>query len=67
MLYVLIKPMKNKFWRWRFYMAERIAERMDLDYYGVQGIYVFGSTNNGSAGPGSDFDLLVHLRQPAAT
>jgi hypothetical protein len=52
---------EDKFWRWRYFMAERIAERMDLDYFGVQGVYVFGSTNNGSAGPGSDIDLLVHF------
>ena len=24
-------------------------------------MYVFGSTNNGMAGPGSDIDLLVHF------
>lgn len=56
------KTYDDKFWRWRYYMAERIAERMDLAYYGVKGIYVFGSANNGSAGPGSDIDLLVHFQ-----
>jgi len=52
----------DRFWRWRFYMAERIAERLDLAQFGVKGIYVFGSTNNGTAGPGSDIDLLIHFQ-----
>lgn len=52
----------DRFWRWRYYMAERIAERLDLERYGVNGIYVFGSTNNGTAGPGSDIDLLIHFQ-----
>ncbi len=53
---------EDRFWRWRYYMAEHIAERLDLEYFGVQGLYVFGSTNNGTAGPGSDIDLLVHMQ-----
>lgn len=52
----------DRFWRWRYYMAERIAERLELDQFGVKGIYLFGSTNNGTAGPGSDIDLLVHFQ-----
>jgi len=28
----------------------------------VVALYVFGSTKNGTAGPGSDIDLLVHVR-----
>jgi hypothetical protein len=52
----------DRFWRWRYYMAERIAQRMDLDHFGVKGFYVFGSTNNGTAGPGSDIDVLVHFQ-----
>ncbi len=55
------KVYDDRFWRWRYYMAERIAERLDMEYYGINGIYVFGSTNNGLAGPGSDIDLLVHF------
>ena len=43
-------------------MAEKIAERMDLDYFGVEGVYLFGSTNTASAGPGSDIDLIIHFR-----
>ena len=48
-------------WRWREFMAERIAAELDRDRFGVRQIYVFGSTKNGTAGPGSDIDLLVHF------
>ncbi len=51
---------EDEFWRWRFYMAERIADSMELPRFGVKALYVFGSTNNGTAGPGSDIDLLIH-------
>ncbi len=51
----------ERFWRWRHYMAERIAARLDPARFGVKSIYLFGSTNNGTAGPGSDIDLLIHF------
>lgn len=49
-------------WRWRQRMAERIARRVDPASSGVVGLYLFGSVKNGTAGPGSDIDLLVHFR-----
>ncbi|MDD3023454.1 MAG: nucleotidyltransferase domain-containing protein, partial [Syntrophomonadaceae bacterium] len=51
----------DRFWRWRMYMAERIAHRLDGNSFGVKAIYVIGSTNNGTAGPGSDIDLVLHF------
>jgi len=56
------KPVDDTFWRWRYYMAERIAEHLDFGRYGVKGVYLIGSTNNGTAGPGSDIDLLIHIQ-----
>ncbi len=56
------KSPEDKFWRWRHYMAERIADRMDLEYFGVRAVYLFGSTNSGEAGPGSDIDLIIHFQ-----
>jgi pyruvate,water dikinase len=50
------------YWRWRLYMAERIAEDIDPARFGVVAIYVIGSTKNASAGPASDLDLVIHLR-----
>jgi hypothetical protein len=50
------------YWRWRYRMAEQIASHLDADRFGVAGLYLFGSTKNGMAGPASDIDLLVHFR-----
>jgi len=52
----------ENYWRWRQGMAEQIAAEMDPGRFGVVGLYLFGSTKNGTAGPGSDIDLLVHFR-----
>jgi predicted nucleotidyltransferase len=51
----------DRYWRWRFQMAERIARDLDPERFGVNAIYVFGSTKNATAGPASDIDLLVHF------
>ncbi len=47
--------------RWRLAMAQRIAAELDPARFGVRALYVFGSTKNFTAGPGSDLDLLVHF------
>jgi hypothetical protein len=52
----------ESYWRWRYRMAEQIASRLDADRFGVSGLYLFGSTKNGTAGPASDIDILVHFR-----
>ncbi|MGE5614233.1 MAG: PEP/pyruvate-binding domain-containing protein [Bacillota bacterium] len=49
-------------WRWRYYMAEQIAAKLDPQLYGVKALYLIGSTSNGTANPGSDIDLLVHFQ-----
>jgi len=46
-------------WRWRQRFAERIAVAIDPNRFGVQGVYLFGSTEVGDAGVGSDIDLIV--------
>ena len=48
-------------WKWRHYMAEQIASRIDLNAFNVKGIYLFGSTNNCTARLNSDIDLLIHF------
>jgi len=55
-------PERDDFWRWRLQMAERVAANMDEARFGVAAVYVFGSTKNATAGPGSDIDLLVHVK-----
>ncbi|NMB76056.1 MAG: pyruvate, phosphate dikinase [Myxococcales bacterium] len=49
-------------WRWRMQVAERLASECDGARFGVLAFYVFGSTKNATAGPGSDIDLLLHVR-----
>jgi len=49
-------------WKWRLRMSEKIASEIDADRFGVIACYVFGSTKNATAGPGSDIDMLVHFR-----
>jgi predicted nucleotidyltransferase len=48
-------------WRWRLRMVERIGQALDAQRFGVVGLYIFGSTKNATAGPGSDIDLLIHF------
>lgn len=57
----VIEDREDQGWKWRHYMAEQIAERMDMHTYGVKGIYLFGSTNNCSARCNSDIDLIIHF------
>jgi hypothetical protein len=46
-------------WRWRQRVAERIAAAIDPARFGVRNVYLFGSTELGNAGVGSDIDLLL--------
>ncbi len=48
-------------WRWRQYMAERLAAALDAQRFGVKSVYLFGSTNDGTAGLRSDIDLIIHF------
>jgi len=52
---------EQEHWQWRHYMAQQIADHMDMALFGVKGIYLFGSTNTGNTGIGSDIDLLIHV------
>ncbi len=55
------EPPPEEHWQWRIRMAEKLASRMDPERFGVREIWVFGSSQNGTAGPGSDIDLLLHF------
>jgi len=48
-------------WVWRLQMAERLAAHLEPKRFGVKALYLIGSTKNGTAGPSSDIDLLVHF------
>ncbi len=47
--------------RWRSRMAQRIAAELDAERFGVKGIYLVGSTKNGTAGADADIDVLIHF------
>jgi pyruvate,water dikinase len=51
----------DEHWRWRYRMAQRIAEQLDPQRFGVRAFYLIGSTKNATAGPESDIDLLIHF------
>jgi hypothetical protein len=49
-------------WRWRLSMAKKVAEELDAEKFGVKAFYLFGSTKNAMAGPGSDIDVIIHFQ-----
>ena len=51
----------DEHWRWRLKSAESIAEMIDTERFGVNSVYLIGSTKNATAGPKSDIDLLIHF------
>jgi len=55
------RRIREDHWRWRFQTAEQLAANLDPARFGVQGIYLFGSTKNATAGPQSDIDLIIHF------
>ena len=55
-------PRNDEHTQWRLCMADGIAATLDATALGVEALYLFGSVKNGSAGPASDIDLLVHFR-----
>ena len=54
-------PKDSDGWKWRYYMAEKIASLIDMEAFAVKGIYLFGSTSSCTARLNSDIDLLVHF------
>ena len=53
--------------RWRRFMAERVAQSMDMRFFGVRSIHLCGSAETGQAGVGSDIDLIIHFAGTAET
>jgi len=49
-------------WVWRMQKVDEIAKNLNSKKYGVVDLFVFGSTNEGTAEAESDIDLLVHIR-----
>ncbi len=51
----------DKHWKWRNKIAYLVASKLDMVSFGVEAVYLFGSTEESTAGPGSDIDLIVHF------
>jgi predicted nucleotidyltransferase len=49
-------------WSWRMQKVEEIAEKIDTEVYGIESLYLIGSTKEGTAGPASDIDIIVHFK-----
>lgn len=47
--------------QWRKRMAESLALKIDKERFGVEGVYLYGTVFNETAGPNSDIDLLIHF------
>jgi hypothetical protein len=52
--------------RWRIHVAERIAAEADVERFGLKGMWLVGSSKDGTAGPASDVDLVVHSEDDPA-
>ena len=49
-------------WTWRMQKVEELADSLDPNIYAIETMYLIGSTKDGSAGPVSDIDLLIHFK-----
>jgi len=49
-------------WLWRNEMVLKIAGKFDLGRFGVEAMYLIGSTKNATAGPASDIDIILHFK-----
>jgi len=45
---------------------KKIAGLADFDKFGIEAMYLAGSTKNANAGPGSDIDLIIHFTGDAS-
>ncbi len=48
-------------WHWRFKTANKIAQKLDLSKFAIKAMYLIGSVKEGTCGPASDIDILVHF------
>ncbi|KUO62411.1 pyruvate, phosphate dikinase [bacterium BRH_c32] len=62
----LVENHSGEHWKWRMKIAEKIASELDAEKFGIKAMYVFGSTKNTIAGPGSDINLLIHINEKEA-
>jgi predicted nucleotidyltransferase len=56
----VLNPDSDEHWKWRYDIVNKLSQHLDLDRFGLKGVYLIGSTKNANAGPGSDIDILAH-------
>lgn len=59
--YSVLSSRANFHWKWRYEFVNIIAEKLDMDRFGIKALYLIGSTKNATAGPASDIDLVAHF------
>lgn len=52
-------PPSAMHWAWRQRFAEALADKLDVERFGVSRVFLGGSTARGDARPGSDIDLYI--------
>jgi hypothetical protein len=57
----LLHVQSDLHWKWRYDFVNIIADKLNMERFGVKAFYIIGSTKNATAGPASDIDLLVHF------
>ncbi len=57
----ILSSTSDEHWKWRMKISEIISSKISKERFGIQAIYVIGSTKEASAGPSSDIDLLIHF------
>jgi predicted nucleotidyltransferase len=58
----LLSLSQDEHWKWRMYFAKKMAAVLDKEKYGVKHVYLIGSTKQATAGPVSDIDFIVHVK-----
>ena len=49
-------------WSWRLHKTYELGEKLSAKEYGIEAMYLVGSTKTGTAGPGSDIDIIIHFK-----
>jgi hypothetical protein len=57
----LLRATSDMHSKWRMRMALALAENLDLEIFGITGIYLGGNIIEATSGPGSCLELLVHF------
>lgn len=55
------ETMNTEHWKWRHYMAEILAQQLDARRFGIEELYLAGSSGNTTAQAGSDIDLIINF------